>query len=278
MVQVDVFWSYGIGAGLALAASRQLAAAPASGGGGGASTAEDYAPFNNRFFMTALVYLSVFFAPSGVYLLWAFTSWETMHVWDKTLHPLVVTAFAVTNVTQGIIGFRVTCGLARAGRLYPAFLQMVAGYFFMFFILVHGWDGTGYRRFFSATRGDFLGWEVSNVPEWFLSPVAVSLYVMGAVIIPVLLYYTAKWIKEGYALAAGGGDLKGGEAGYAEIMALFLCVVFVCALGAAIAASLAIHWMGWVPGAAAALIAMYLVCLRRGGLFHWFYRRLMRAD
>ena len=42
----------------------------------------------------------------GVYLLWAFPDWETMQVAHShaSLLPWLVTVFAITNVTQGMLG------------------------------------------------------------------------------------------------------------------------------------------------------------------------------
>ena len=66
MVQVDVFWSYGLASGLALAAGKNL------------KKVED--PWVNKYFLGILIWISVFFAPSGIYLLWNFPGWETMFV------------------------------------------------------------------------------------------------------------------------------------------------------------------------------------------------------
>ena len=53
------------------------------------------------------------------------------------------------------MGYWVTAELIRAGRRYAAFLQVGLGYFEMLFILVHGWDGRGYQRFFSKDQAVF---------------------------------------------------------------------------------------------------------------------------
>jgi hypothetical protein len=58
MVQVDVFWSYGIGAGLGIASSRR---APES-------------RWSDPYLMKTLPFLALVFAPSGLYLLWSFPS------------------------------------------------------------------------------------------------------------------------------------------------------------------------------------------------------------
>jgi hypothetical protein len=263
MVQVDVFWSYGLGSSLAVAASRQLLA----------HRAKKRPLLESPHFTRALLFLSLVFAPSGLCLLWAFPSWETMHVGDKTMSALLVTGFAVTNVTQGILGFAVAYWLMVKRRFYLSYLQWYAAYFGMFFILVHGWDGTGYRRFFSSTRELFLAWQPSNVAAWFHSDVAITLYIMGVFMLPPLFSWTASWLRAGYALDEGRDRPRDRSA--LELVLLHLGVVFVGGLGSAILASLAIHWLGWAGGSAAFALVAWALLLRRGGLLHLFYRRML---
>src|SRR6266487_4164235 len=146
MVQVDVFWSYGIGAGFAAAAAHHLRApaAPAVGNRPGR--------WSDPYLLTTVLYCGLLFAPSGIWLLWGFPDWETMQVArDHAVLPAwLVALFAVTNVSQGLLGYWVGRRLVESGRTYAAFLQAGVGYLGMFFILVHGWDGRGYQRFFSA--------------------------------------------------------------------------------------------------------------------------------
>jgi hypothetical protein len=274
MVQVDIFWSYGLGAGFAVSAARQLgkmkdARETAPGG-----DAEASAPFVNRYFIAALVYAACFFAPSGVYLLWQFPSWETMHVWDRSLSALLVTAFAITNVTQSVLAFWLCSRCIRAGNSFRAYLHFVIAYFCMFFILVHGWDGRGYQRFFSVTRADFLAWSTSNVGAWFKSDVAITLCAMGVVLLPVMFYYMVKWLRAGYEAAGGSVRERGARIGWARPILLILATVFVCGLGSAIVASLLIHWLGWVAGAAVFIVVAFLLLIRKKGLFHIVYRAL----
>ena len=107
MVQVDVFWSYGLGATFAAASSRQLLARRR------AATAAEAAPvaepqvgppahsrWRDPYLLRTLLFLALIFGPSGVYLVWAFPSWETMHVGTKDMPAWLVTLFAVTNITQ----------------------------------------------------------------------------------------------------------------------------------------------------------------------------------
>ena len=64
MVQVDVFWSYGLGSSFALAAGKQLAAERAAKKG----------LLDSPYFSKTLLFLSTLFAPSGAWLLWSFPS------------------------------------------------------------------------------------------------------------------------------------------------------------------------------------------------------------
>ena len=136
MVQVDIFWSYGLSAGLALASQKTIKASTCW--------------WNNHGFIFTLLWISCIFAPSGLYLLWQFPAWETMFTAEvhKDIPAWLVTLFGLTNVTQGLLGFYITASLIRAGRERAAILQTIWSHGAMLFILVFGWDGTGYRRFF----------------------------------------------------------------------------------------------------------------------------------
>lgn len=66
MVQVDVFWSYGLNAGLAIAAQSSLKS--------------DERWLESKSFLVALLWTATLFAPSGAFLLWINPDWETMFV------------------------------------------------------------------------------------------------------------------------------------------------------------------------------------------------------
>jgi hypothetical protein len=269
MVQVDVFWSYGIGASMALAAGRQLRArrelARAEPHGTADRLSGDPAdrasPWRNPFFLGAVLFAALLFAPSGAYLLWEFPDWETMHAADRDVASWLVALFAVTNVTQAMLGFWVVERLIARGRAYAAYLQVVAAYLAMFFVLVHGWDGEGYRRFFSPDRADYLAWS-GDWTRWLTSDVALTLLAMGAVLIPVLLGTIARWTVAGYPLAPPEAVRPGAVA----VIAIHLTTVFGAALGIAVAVSLLVHALG-VTGAAAAT-ALAALALVPGGPVH----------
>lgn len=308
MVQVDVFWSYAIGAGFAMAAARQLrvlrpwsgsgirgashspsptgalqsvnaSAAERPPGGAGFSSFPGLAEWlENGFFTRAVLFLALIFAPSGLYLLWNFTSWETMHAGDRSMPAWLVTLFAITNVTQGMLGFVTAARFIRSDRPYLAYLQFIAGYLGMFFILVHGWDGTGYQRFFSPTREAFLDhWTWSTAAQWLSSDVALTLYGMGVILLPVMLGMMARWIRDGVGLETGGAGLasRAGAPSLTRSTVLVLVSALGGALGSAIVASLLIHQLGWLVGALTAGVVIGGLGVRPGGYFHRLFEALM---
>jgi hypothetical protein len=258
MVQVDVFWSYGLGSSFALAASRQLADERRQG----------KTVWESPFFAKTLLFLAGLFAPSGAWLLWSFPSWETMHAGSRELPGWLVSAFAATNVTQGALGFAIVAALVAKKRLWTAWLHWFFAYFSMFFILVHGWDGKGYQRFFSYTRADFLAWH-GDWTSWLTSPVALTLYGMGVVLVPTILYLMAAWIT--------AAEAPGARRGKWPVALLCLAMVFVCGLGSAILASLAIHALGWIAGPIGFAGGLWALALRRGGLYRRMFQLLFPA-
>lgn len=243
MVQVDVFWSYGIGAGLGLASAHRAAAK---------EKLFDAVKSTEGFH--TLLFLALVFAPSGFVLLWSFPSWETMHVGTHAMPGWLVALFGITNITQGLVGFVLARTLAARGHPYAAYLQWVAGYFGMFFILVHGWDGSGYRRFFSPTPANLDGWTWSTAARWLTSDVAITLAVMGVVLIPWLIGVTTSWLRRDRAVSALGLG--------ASVLALLLLIVPALA----ISLSLAIRQLGPWVGTLAWCAAAWLLCLRPRGL------------
>ncbi|MEU4493354.1 hypothetical protein AB0F96_07805 [Streptomyces sp. NPDC023998] len=268
MVQVDVFWSYGIGASFATAAAQQLTARTGRNGRNG-RTGHD-GRWSNPYLMGTVLYCAILFAPSGAWLLWGFPDWETMQVADGhgALPAWLVALFAATNVSQGVLGFWVAQRLIASGRVYAAFLQAGIGYAGMFFILVHGWDGRGYQRFFSAGRETFAAWPeqpsvgeaLSRMGDWLTSPVALTLYGMGVVLVPVMLASMALWIRSGQRESGTRA-----ATGRFRILAAVLGAVFGVALGTAVAASVLVHLLGWWLGVPVAVLLAALLVVRRGG-------------
>lgn len=252
MVQVDVFWSYGIGAGLGLASAA-----------GGVKKEKLRELFASAPAFQTLLFLALVFAPSGFVLLWSFPSWETMHVGTRELPPWLVALFGVTNITQGLLGFAVARWLAARGRSFSAYLHWVGGYFGMFFILVHGWDGSGYQRFFSPTREALSGWTWSTAAAWLTSDVALTLMAMGVVLIPWLVGLTVSWLS-------ASGKAPGVVASSASVLGLL--VVGVPAL--AIASSVMVRQAGPVGGLLGTVAMFGLLCAPRFGLLRLHFESL----
>ena len=188
MVQVDVFWAYSLGAGFAAAAARQLK--------------KEDDPFINKYFVYNLLFLACLFAPSGVYLLWQFPHWETMQVATcrDDLPAWLVVLFAVTNITQGVLGFYLAQRSIKKGSISGAWNHAYFGYFFMIFILVYGWDGTGWQRFlYDATKNGGVLWTVGHHMgfSFVFSNVAFTLLGMGIIIGPALIFPMIIWIRMG---------------------------------------------------------------------------------
>jgi hypothetical protein len=238
VVQVDVFWAYAIGAGCATAAAAAASSAPPSPR---RRLADDPR------FTTTVLYLACAFAPSGIWLLWRFPGWETMHA-ARTAADLpawLVAAFAATNVSQGVLGYAVAAALWRRDRRYLSWLQMPLGYLAMFFVLAYGWDGTGYRRFFSPTAD----WRDADAGAFLTSDVAFTLYGMGVVLVPLLLWLQASWWDPARRLRFTG---------------LILAAVLGVGLGTAVAATILLHTLGPLAGAPAVAVLAIAVLHPRG--------------
>ena len=271
MVQVDVFWSYAIGAGVAVAAARQIQQADL----------QNIKALDTRAFRNAMLFLGILFAPSGLYLLWAHPSWETMHVaaaGRDVIPAWLVALFAITNITQGIAGFLIAAWFVRKGKLYGAYLQWVAGYFGMYFILVHGWDGTGYIRFFSASADQIPGWTWATAGAWLTSDVGIALDVIGIAFIPTLLYLMSVPAQQGYALSKDVLPANAARNGTLKIAAMVLFMNVIVLPATAVLLSVLIRYLGVWLGLPAFAVIAYAVGLRQGGLFWRHYRSWLFAE
>lgn len=318
MVQVDVFWAYGLGAGFALASARQLrvrkalrdrpaapsadqlqiAGEPGDWNGGGAELSaalngtasprranRGWANFSdllqNRYMVANILYAALLFAPSGIYLLWGFPNWETMQAGGHSMPAWLIVLFAITNVTQAIVGFWVTERLIVSGRQYLGLLQVWAGYFGMFFILVNGWDKTGWHRFFSEDKADFAAWStqpaLDQVKGWLTSDVALTLYAMGVVLIPVMAVIMVRSLRSGYVI--GGAYKPDRRPAPALPVIAATAAMLLSGVPAAIVAHLLITSIGWLLGSIVSALVIYLVLLQpRFGLLIRGYRLLALED
>jgi hypothetical protein len=284
MVEVDVFWSYGLGANFALSAFRQLRKIQSEAGVDelklnraqsrglrkivGKIESGDTA-FNNEFFMKTLLFLSLLFVPSGSNLLWSNPSWETMQVGSYEKMPgWLVSGFTITNVTQGILGYWVTHNLLMKGKYHDAAMQTMLSYVGFWFILVNGWDKKGYRRFFSKDRQAFDEWKPGNVFGFLGSDVMRILLAYGGAFMPLMFYWMNKWLREGYHAddseqVATRLDEKAEET---PALTRYLAVTFLgFTLCLAIIAHLLIRFLGWIIGGSIASAIVYFACLNKRG-------------
>lgn len=254
MVQVDVFWGYAWGASLAVACGRQLA--------------RRENPLDSQFWASGLIFLSLFWAPTGLLLLLRHPSWETMQAaQDLADIPIwLILAFGVTNITQGMFGFWVGLRLIRRGRELAAQLNWIAGYFGMFFILLYGWDGLGYDRFLydrdllagspawtpgAATDNGVL----AAITHFALSfgtahggaSVITTLLTDGLWLIPPFIWLFVRWLQ-GDARVLGLTPPSLGA-----IVGSYLAGVFVIGLGSAALCALAVEAWAELLGAGAVI-------------------------
>lgn len=245
MVQVDVFWAYGIGASLALAAGRQ--------------SRRMERPMESGYVVKTLLLLSLIWAPTGMLLLLRHPSWETMQAADSlaAMPPWLVLAFGITNVTQGMLGYWVGLKLTRAGRWHAANLNWMLGYFGMFFLLVYGWDGLGFDRFFydrdtlpgspawQAGRGATVATLGPAIWRFLQSGVAMTLYTDGVFLVPALLAALLVWSREG--MRQDGLAASRVPSGL-RLARAYLGGVFVLSLGGAIFCAVVVNYVGALLG------------------------------
>jgi len=284
MVQVDVFWAYGLGGSLAAAAGRQLRS--------------EKQPFVTSYFVKTVLFLALIWAPTGLLLLLRHPSWETMQAAPNlaSMPPFLVLGFGITNVTQGILGFWIGQRLIARGHHYAAHFNWLAGYIGMFFILIYGWDGLGYDRFFYDR--DMVGgvaWSAGSftyaaIPRFFSSSVARTLYLDGVFLLPPLLYWFGTWIVDGAKNDASIPEReKPTSAPFLALLylaAVFLLAIPTAGLGAActhlakrtlvtigVGAGVA-HILAYVIGVPIAGAMAYALVYRRGGIGHALLRKV----
>jgi len=182
MIQVDVFWSFAFGASFATAAAKALQKEP-----------NFYA---NQYFAYCAFYLGCIFAPSGIYLLWAFPGWESMFLLGAkdTVHAILPTVFSATNVLFGLVGFWAAYALMRRGQVMEAHTLWIAAYSCFAAIL-----GFGYTRFlYAGTHADWAKHHRFALTDWFTSDVFVALLCMSPIVLPFYMVPVALWMRDNY--------------------------------------------------------------------------------
>jgi len=207
---------------------------------------------------------------------------ETMHVGSyETIPGWLVSGFTITNVTQGILGFWNTYNLLMRGKYYKAAMQTTVAHLGFWFLLVNGWDKTGYKRFFSKNRKAFDNWKPTNAVAWLGSDVARILLAYGVVFLPLMLYWCTKWLQEGYDMDESLDRPEDRYERYLEQLTLnmdLLFTVFGITLESAVVAHLCIRWFGWVFGGTAAAAAIYLGTISKWGIGPWLMKRVLKVD
>lgn len=276
MVQVDVVWSYAFGATFAAAASRQLE--------------KEEKPFNNKWYVFVLLFLSIFFAPSGIYLLWQFPQWETMQVATcrEDIPAWLVTVFAVTNITQGILGYWAGWKLARKRMFYGVHVNWMVSWVIFWFILACGWDGTGYQRFmYDASVHNGVLWQPGvhmGVSFFYKSNVWWTLVVMAVFFAPMLIYGMIKGVGEWGLIDA---KVKDRVPGPIITLAYFFGLQWVVCLGLAIIATVVVIQLGnvldhiawgYLVGLPICAIVYYFLLFRKGMLMDALTKKFMVGE
>ena len=272
MVQVDIVWAYSFGATFAACSARQLQ--------------KQEKIFDNRWYVFTLLFLSVFFAPSGLYLLSQFVQWETMQVAQtfSDLPAWLVCGFAITNVTQGILGYGTTCKLIKKGKYYAAHANWMWSWVLFWFILVCGWDCTGYQRFLydSSMFGGELWTPGRHMGTGFLSSnVWFTLLAMGVCFAPMLIHGTVNFLREGARMDPA---IRADQVpGVVRLLAVVFGTQWVVCLGLAIVAALLVMGlrtlsgstlMGYLLGVPTFIVLAQLLLFRRGMPMHVLAKQL----
>ncbi len=275
MLQVDFFWTFAIGAHFAVAAARQLKDLPEEN------------KFVNKYFLTLVLFMAIFFGATGMVLFMNFPHWETMQVfWVHADIPLwFVLLWFVTNVTNPILAYAICWYFIRKGNEFMAHMQYVIGYAIFFFILIFGWDGMAWQRFTYDATVMGVPWTPGATMglDWLGSNVAVTLYILGIVFLPLYLHYTSKWAAEGLR---NDPEFKDKLPDKDIIIQLKVGVYGLLGVGVTLGLAFASAGLGWafiaawgepisagLVGIAIVAVASYFVLFRKGMLFHKFVEK-----
>ncbi|KAG0057248.1 hypothetical protein BGZ83_000661, partial [Gryganskiella cystojenkinii] len=173
MLEVDVFWSFSFGAAFAACSAGSLR--------------HQELFWLTPSFVYTLLFLSLIFAPSGLYLLWDNPGWESMYLLgDKNdMHAILPTTFAFTNVLLGIIGYYVTYRKIRTTRHEPRLNMSINKYWVHAYTCFNAILGMGYNRFMYPMR--WQEWQAGKeypLTDFFFSRMLVTLLGMGVVLLP----------------------------------------------------------------------------------------------
>ncbi|MET9365349.1 hypothetical protein ABZX93_31155 [Streptomyces sp. NPDC006632] len=249
-IQAVPFWAYATGATFAVAAARQLQWWQRSVHEEGIRTRSHAA---NPYLMLTVLFAAVLLVPTGLFMMWQNPSWATMQV-ARDAHGVwagFVLLYAGGTVIAALLGFLVAQALVLVGAGYWAYLQSVGAHFLLFAVLVHGWDGTGYRRLLTTDRRELRAWSkdsvVNHLLHFMTSGTFLALLVLGAAVIATLLITEIGWLVEGWELPGADEDRK-----VARVLAVAVAAAGVYGLPfiGAVAASALVRLAGWPLGLA----------------------------
>ncbi|MCX5383628.1 hypothetical protein [Streptomyces sp. NBC_00083] len=249
-IQAALFWAYATGATLAVSAARQLQWWQRSVHEEGVRTRSRAA---NPYLTLTVLFAAVLQVPTGLFMLWQNPSWATMQVAHDAHGVWAGFVFldAGGTVVAAVLGFLVAQALVLVGAGYWAYLQSVGGHFLLCAVLVHGWDGTGYRRLLTTAPRELRAWPrdsvVNHVLHFVTSGTFLALLVLGAAVIGTLLVMEIGWLMEGWELPGADEDRK-----VPRIVAVAVAAAGVYGLPCvgALAASALVRLTGWPLGLA----------------------------
>jgi hypothetical protein len=261
MLQVDFVLTYAIGATLAAAAARQIE--------------KEDKPFSNRYFVYLIIFLSCLYVPFTIFFLWRFPHWQTMQVAAEhaDIPAWLVFIFAATNITQGILGYWISFKLIRKKKYYAAHVNWMVSWLLFWFILVCGWDGTGWQRLlYDPTKFNGRLWTPGTYMglDYLTSNVFLSILVMGVILGPPFVYALITWIVEG--LRSDSSVSKKEIPGTLMVATLTLGTIFVLCLGLGILASMLVikigdafdsMWVGYLSGIPIFFFFSYYLLFRK---------------
>jgi hypothetical protein len=185
MLQPDLFFSYGLSSGLALAAGKKLT--------------DEKSVWINKYFMATVLWLSVFFIPQVLYLLWRYPYWESMF-WAKQYSDLpawLVSLYPAAIIVMGALGFYITCLFLKRKNLSAAIAQAGWSFAVALIIIIVGWDGTGYERLLYAGTGlEWASGVAYPLTDFFKSPVFITLLWLEALILIPYAIIFIRWARE----------------------------------------------------------------------------------
>jgi hypothetical protein len=198
MVQIDVFWSFGIGASFATAAKERLASDPA--------------PWtSSKYFRYTVLFQALVFNPMGAYLLWANPGWETMFWMSRGMPAIVPALFSLSNVALGILGYWTAYRFIRAGRPALAHASWVFGWAVSALVLAVGFRRFAYAGTFEDWHGPTEAWAawrsepLRDLPlgDFLSSHVFRALMAMAVIFVPAYFLPIARWRREARAAPSG---------------------------------------------------------------------------